>query len=287
MNETLQTDTLSNENETPVCVLPRVSRSFFFKAFIRVVKSIAFNDYCGFDTVEVIREPLIEAKDKNEVKQILLIKYPQFFQNGKVYEKETKDQAQFFYVVIFPLYEWEKKQIEEGEWVCASCGQVHENKYISKPKIDERLFGSDKLFCRSEDDICMQNYMKDKYKNIEFPDDPSYIKKDSPNYIYKCTEKATGKSYIGKTRNAPFFRWWNHLTHSSSPFGIYLRQTKLSDWIFEVLEELPANIADSEVFKVESEYIQKFDSINNGFNSLISNKTVVSSLGTLFDAALE
>ena len=67
MNETLQTDILSNENDTPVCVLPRVSRSFF-KAFIRVVKSIAFNDYCGFDTVEVIREPLIEAKDKNEVK---------------------------------------------------------------------------------------------------------------------------------------------------------------------------------------------------------------------------
>jgi hypothetical protein len=154
-----------------------VSRSLFFKAFIRVVKSIAFNDYYGFDTFDVVREPLIEAKDKNEVKQILFNKYPQFFQNGKVYEKETKDQAQFFYVVIFPLYEWEKKQIEEGEWICASCGQIHENKYI---------------------------------------------------------------------------------------------------WTFEVLDELPSNMANSEVFKIESKYIQKFDSINNGFNSLISNKTVVS-----------
>ena len=71
-----------------------------FKAFIRVVKSIALNDYsCGFDTVEVLREPLILAKDKAEVKKILLEKYPQFFQNGKIYEKETKDQAQFFYVI--------------------------------------------------------------------------------------------------------------------------------------------------------------------------------------------
>lgn len=74
------------------CQTP-VSRSFF-KAFIRVVKSIAFKDTngfgsfnTGFDTVEVVKEPLIEAKDKAEVKTILLEKYPQFFQNGKVYEK--------------------------------------------------------------------------------------------------------------------------------------------------------------------------------------------------------
>ncbi len=94
--------------------------------------------------------------------------------------------------------------------------------------------------------------------------------------VHKITEKATGKCYVGKTRNAPFFRWWNHLTHSSSPFGIYLRNTKLSDWTFEVLIQLPADIPDTEVFKVESEYIQKFDSINNGYNTLISNKNSAS-----------
>lgn len=246
-----------------------------FKAFIRVVKSIAFQDNFGFDTVEILREPLIEAKDKVEVKKYLLDKYPQFFQNGKVYEKETKDKAQFFYVVIFPLYEWEKRLIEEGEWVCSGCGQVHENKYISKPRRNERLFGADVMFCKSEEDICLERYKKDKYKNIDFPDDEYHVRVDSPNYIYKCTEKATGKCYIGKTRNAPFFRWWNHLTHSSSPFGLYLRQTKLSDWVFEVLEELPSNTPDSEIFRIESEYMAKFNSIENGFNSVVSNKSVV------------
>jgi len=246
-----------------------------FKAFIRVVKSIVSkHEYFGFDTVEVIREPVIEAHDKAEVKKFLVEKYPQFFQNGKVYEKETKDQAQFFYVLIYPLYEWEKKQIEEGPWTCASCGHVHENKYVSKPRISERLFGADKLFCRSEDDICVENYKREKYKNVEFPDDINHIKTDSPNYIYKCTEKKTGKSYIGKTRNAPFFRWWNHLTRSNSPFGTYLRQTKLSDWTFEVLEELPSNILDSDVLTIESKYMKMYDSINNGFNTLISDKKV-------------
>lgn len=266
-----------------------------FKAFIRVVKSITSkdsNDYMGFDKVEVIREPLIYAKDKAEVKEILLEKYPQFFQNGKVYEKETKDKAQFFYVVIFPLYQSEINQINEGEWKCDYCGQVHENRYISSPLVSRKFEG--KIFCNDDyktgnnivNPDCYENWKKEYFKQnngLEISDDLNYINVDSLNYIYKCTEKATGKSYIGKTRNAPFFRWWNHLTHSSSPFGLYLRQTKLSDWIFEVLEELPSNIDDSEVFRIESEYIIKYDSINNGFNSVISKKSVVSSSGTLFD----
>jgi hypothetical protein len=250
----------------------------------------------GFDTVEVIREPLIEAKDKAEVKAILLEKYPQFFQNGKVYEKETKnDKAQFFYVVIFPLYQHEIELIKEGEWKCDYCGHIHENKYFSRPLSSRKFDG--KIFCGSDyktgNDIvsepdCYERWKKEvAFKDVDLPDDLNYINVDSLNYIYKITEKATGKCYVGKTRNAPFFRWWNHLKHSSSPFGIYLQTTKLSDWTFEVLEELPSNILDTEVFKKESEYINKFNSINNGFNSVISNKSVVSDVGTLFEAVLE
>lgn len=241
-----------------------------FKAFIRVVKSLT--DKHEFDSVTVVKEPLIYANDKAGVKEILLHRYPQFFQNHKIYEKETKDSAQFFYVVIFPLFEWEKQLIDEGPWICSYCGQQHENKYLERPRVNDRLFGSDKMFCKSDDDFCIECYKRDKFKNVDFPDDANHISSSSPNYIYKCTEKSTGKSYIGKTRNAPFFRWWNHLTHSSSPFGVYFRQTKLSDWVFEVLEELPSEISNADVLKIESSYITKHDSINNGFNTLISYK---------------
>ncbi len=89
-----------------------------------------------------------------------------------------------------------------------------------------------------------------------------------------------GEGYIGKTRNAPFWRWWNHLTHSGSSFGAYLRQTKLSEWTFEVLEELPAETSDTEVFRIESEYMVKYNSIGNGFNSLISCKSAVPGIST-------
>jgi len=245
----------------------------YFKAFIRVIKSMSSHNILtnehGFGTWNVVEERLIEAKDKKEVKQYLLEKYPQFFQKEKVYEKETKDTAQFFYVVIFELYDYERKIVENNiPWVCDHCGHKHENEYISNPVKNERLYG-DKKFCKSRDG---GSYCMDEYKNCEMPDDQYYVKSDSPNYIYKITEKSTNKSYIGKTRNAPFFRWWNHLSHSSTPFGLYFRKTKLNEWTFEVLMILPSETPDSEVFSFESEYIIYFDSINNGFNSLISNK---------------
>lgn len=247
----------------------------YFKAFIRVVKSL---NQVEFGSENIVEERLILAKDKEEVKKFLLEKYPQFFQNNKVYSKETKDTAQFFYVVIFELYEWEKAQvINDTSWKCSYCGQVHESTYLSRPRKYDKLFAG-KLFCNnSGEDHCLNEYKKEFYKDIEFPDDENYVKKDSPNYVYKITEKSTKKCYIGKTRNAPFFRWWNHLTHSSSPFGLYLRnKSKLSDWTFEVLEVLPSDIEDSEVFKIESKYIKKFNSIKKGFNTVISNKNALS-----------
>jgi hypothetical protein len=242
-----------------------------FKAFIRVIKSLK-DPFDYFAERDIIKEPLILAEDKAEVKKMVVEKYPQFFQNGKIYEKETKDKAQFFYVVIFPLYEWEKELINKGEWKCSHCGQIHVNPYESKPRTNDRLFGSEIMFCRSDDDYCMKEYTKAKNEGIDLPDDEFYITATSPVYIYRITEKETGKCYIGKTKNAVFFRWWNHLKRNSSPFGIYFKSKPLSDWSFDVLCELPCGTKESDVFKIESDYMIQFDSINNGFNTTISNK---------------
>ncbi len=243
----------------------------YFKAFIRVVKSISGNSNL-FSSENIIYEPMILAESKDEVKKYLLSKYPQFFQNGKIYTKECKDEAQFFYVVIYPLYENEKELIKEGSWTCAKCGQVWENKYILRP-ITTKIY-ADLYFC---DDECKNKYTQIymEKKGINLLDNEHYIKKDSPIYIYKITENTTNKSYIGKTKNEPFFRWWDHLTKNNSPFGVYLRSTKLTDWTFQVIDILPPNICDSDVFRIESEYILLYNSIKNGFNTTISNKNVV------------
>lgn len=244
-----------------------------FKVIIRVVKSlIAPNQLDSFGAKDVHREPVIYAKNKEEVKAYLLQNFPQFFPTAKVYEKETKDTAQFFYALIYPLYEWELKALESGEWTCDGCGQVHPNKYISKPRTYGE-FSDRHIFCNNDqNNSCLNLFKKKHISEDALNDDYRYIKPTSPTFIYKITEKATGKSYIGKTRNEPFFRWWNHLTHSTSPFGNYLRNTKISDWTFEVLEILDWNLVDAQVFEIESKYMLQFNTIDNGFNSLISSK---------------
>lgn len=257
-----------------------------FKAYIRVVKSLNLeNSYNCFDSVTVLVEKLIYAKDKKEVKEILLERYPQFFPTNKIYEKETKDTAQFFYVLIYPLSKYEIDDLNSESWECYGCGQIHENKYISRPKTYHKI-GEQYLFCPNNDYYHPEKYSSEnanrclklfhgKIGDSEFPDDMNYVKVDSLNYIYKVTEKDTGRCYIGKTKNEPFFRWWNHLRHSRSPFGVYLRNTTLDKWTFEVLEIIPALYSNSEILAKESEYIQKFNSIENGFNTVISNKSVL------------
>lgn len=242
--------------------------SNYYKAIIRVIKSLSGYE---FGSENVIHEPCIEAADKSEVKRIMVNRYPQFFQNGKIYEKETKDQAQFFYCLIYPLYEHEIRQINEGEWCCDSCSQKHENAYVSRPRISDRLYPGLK-FCGQE---CLDYYWSNQNIGGELQDDKNYITKDSPQYIYVITEKDSGMKYVGKTRNAPFFRWWNHLKHSTTPFATKLRNSKLSDWTFEVIDVLPPNLPNSDVLAIESRRMIEFDSITNGFNTVISNKTVI------------
>jgi hypothetical protein len=59
------------------------SETKYFKAFIRVVKSLSrdkrdsnFLDYFGYENI--VEERLVEAKDKKGVLDFLLNKYPQF-----------------------------------------------------------------------------------------------------------------------------------------------------------------------------------------------------------------
>lgn len=257
-----------------------------FKVFIRVVKSILHynhsdNPESSFGAITVVKEPLVYAKDKKAVKEMLLNKYPQFFPNNKIYEKETKDVAQFFYVLIYPLYQYEIDDVEAGQWTCSGCGQNHENRYISKPKIYSQI-GDNYLFCgtdysrpdysQQERDRCLKLFRGKVNPGHELPDNMTYVKPDSLTYIYKVTEKETGKCYIGKTNNQPFFRWFEHIKHSTSPFGVYLRNTPIENWTFEVLETIPAVYSNSQILEKESLHIIKHDSIKNGFNMLISNK---------------
>lgn len=256
-----------------------------FKAYIKLIKTLQGNNV-DWQKSTLVSERLIYANDKSEVKHFLKTKYPEFFPDGKVFEKESKTNPfQFSYVLIYELQNHEIIALNGGSWTCAGCGQTHSDRYTSPPKTYSKL-GDKYEFCNpryysdpdeyrhefGRDDPCLKLFRSSDDEAGMMIDDHRFIRPDAPTYIYKITEKSTGKCYIGKTRNAPVWRWWQHLTSSSSPFGIYLRQTDLKNWTFEVLDELHPSINDQDVFKIESQYILDYSSIENGFNVMVSSK---------------
>lgn len=210
------------------------------------------------DIVEVINN--IVAENEEEVKEKLKVDYPHIF-NEKVYNRSSKSEKQFFYARIYELSESQVDCINSGEWVCDSCEQKQLNKF-DVPVINY----NNKEFCSYE---CRNNFIN---KNIDELDSPYYDK--GITYIYKITQKSTNKCYIGKTINFPFFRWWNHYQHSTSPFGMELKNSDITDWNFEILEVLE-NKSDHEVFTIETNYIKLYESNQEekGFNKQIYTKT--------------
>ena len=88
--------------------------------------------------------------------------------------------------------------------------------------------------------------------------------------IYKFTNKVTKQVYIGQSKHIET-RWTQHLRAIDSvKFHESLRQYGIKNFMFEVLEENP-NFSDSDLDRLEKQYIKDYDSYNNGLNSTSGN----------------
>lgn len=88
--------------------------------------------------------------------------------------------------------------------------------------------------------------------------------------IYMITQISTGKVYIGKTIRSFTLRWWEHLkVKDGNKFHTVLQQTDITDWTFQIIEHFTeeANILERETF-----WINHYNSIEDGFNSVVSKK---------------
>ncbi len=83
--------------------------------------------------------------------------------------------------------------------------------------------------------------------------------------IYKHTNKTTGKSYIGCTKFTMEKRWNEHVYNRNKDYKFCraIKKYGVDDWIHEVLCECTPD----EMFLFEVDYINKFDTYNNGYNS--------------------
>lgn len=91
-------------------------------------------------------------------------------------------------------------------------------------------------------------------------------------FIYKITEKRTGKAYIGQTNKVPFIRWCEHLKRLNTPFSVYFASTSLTEWIFEILQELPGGTDEVDIKRIETKFIMQYETITKGFNSIVSDR---------------
>lgn len=86
--------------------------------------------------------------------------------------------------------------------------------------------------------------------------------------IYMVTQISTGKKYIGKTERSFTLRWWEHIkSKAPDKFHTAMRESTITDFIFQVIDVLEPGKKD-DILKIEQSWISKYDTIENGFNTM-------------------
>ena len=94
------------------------------------------------------------------------------------------------------------------------------------------------------------------------------INRQRTGYIYRYYYN--NKSYIGCTTNIE--KKEDHKTNVTYKFGRAIQEIGYDNFGFEILDQIKFNDWN-ELYDVEDEYIKQFDSINNGYNTIINKIT--------------
>jgi len=164
---------------------------------------------------------------------------------------------------------------------CKECGATYtlNHKYLLHA-------GGQREFCSSE--------CADKFKNaqgIVWDVNFDFTGQHAP-VIYKITCKAEDKCYIGKTTQAFTLRWYQHFYQGhGTKFHEAIKKYGMAGWTFEVIEiieipkDAPSTLRHTIILERESFWINHYDSIDNGYNTVISKKERIEELelqGKLF-----
>lgn len=181
---------------------------------------------------QVVYQDTIKCDSKEDAKKIMFDKF------GKIPLRKTnklKDGDLYGYIAESDEY-WYDHYHKKYTYKCANCGKEITVEGTYKYNMLSNKFGH---YCSMD---CKEKYYDVMHK-IELENNP-WIDKDDHlgvpkdyssklvGYIYRITNKREHKSYIGKTINAPLFRWWQHLKSDSEKFD----RLNITDLLFEVLE---------------------------------------------------
>jgi hypothetical protein len=217
---------------------------------------------------------LSKKSSKQEVLDEIKLEFPEYFYEQKTVPQRSKlAQPLLPFVKIYPSSDyWENVWLERFD--CIQCG----NNSKTRLELTNLSISKNDYLCS---DSCIKKYHtteeKEKryYETIgrEMSEKEEYFNGVCPNYyIYKITNKENEKVYIGFTERQPFFRWYEHLVRSNQPFGKVLKERGIKEFTFEVLEEVDKKISSiQKMHEMESDYIREYDSINNGYNVILSS----------------
>jgi hypothetical protein len=161
-----------------------------------------------------------------------------------------------------------KKLFENTD--CTHCKSQF--KIIEKYQMGANNYGG-RDFCSSE--CANKEREKNRIPTIDFKESVAihdYV-------IYKITNRETNMCYIGQTKQAFTFRWYQHFYQTKDvKFHEAIMSFPVTAWIFEVIEviDIPEEIKYDKaairnlVLSKETEYIRKFNCVVNGYNSVKS-----------------
>ena len=92
-------------------------------------------------------------------------------------------------------------------------------------------------------------------------------------FIYRIYNLVENKSYIGQTKQAFTLRWYQHFYQGTgTPFHTAIANSQITDWQFSIVErvDIPDDVTDVKRFvdARERHWIDAFDTINNGYNTM-------------------
>lgn len=214
-----------------------------------------FNDKtCSWDR---IFQDHIEASDKKDA-----VKKIEEIHNGKIKQKVIRGketEVDFKAFVIEMDDKWKEHWL--GDRSCKRCQSTYQMLTIQQMKT-----GGGSEFCSGlcRDEAKPNTIFEYKHEGIH------------PPVIYKITHKPTNQVYIGQTTQAFTLRWYQHFfCTTKTRFHQMIESTALTDWVFEVIETLPKNSAKEVVNEKERKWINHYDSVNTGFNSVNFQERIV------------
>lgn len=233
------------------------------KEFYYQIKGRGENIYGGNWSWPPIFSGKVEAEDKKKARLIIEDDYCRKFPL-RVLEKDLANES--FLLNI--------REIQEGDTHTKSlfslikCKQCETKFTVIDKYNDDNCDYKGNEFCTYK---CKTEH-QDENRVLSF----NYKSKEGVALIYKITNINTGLSYVGKTTQIFTLRWYQHFFQGGDcKFHRAITSSEYTDWQFSVVEvvnsvdgkENSSHVADRENF-----WINKLDSISNGYNSVSAKK---------------